>query len=343
MATTRDLVERVAARTADREMLEGVSPAEDWELALAVNGLLATDTEASVAAATRLVDRVIETQGSEGKFGYDDPKPWLPDGVRAQSEAAALVRGCLELHDRTGEDRYVEAARRQVDFLLHTAARLDAGTIAFASDGNELWVDSIYLVATPLARFGATLDVPQAIDEAVTHVVLQERYLQDPHADLYRHEWRERPNTYPESTFWSRGNGWAAAGMLDLLEHVPEAHPEYHTVLDSFTRLCHAVKPLQDASGFFHHILDDPWTAKETSGTLQFAYAFDRGVERGYLPEGEGFREAARRAFDACTGVVNDDGDVTRVAVPPGGPDVPLGVASYGQGWFLLAADQLDG
>jgi hypothetical protein len=130
---------------------------------------------------------------------------------------------------------------------------------------------------------------------------------------------------------------------LDLLEHVPDDHPEHHTVLDSFTRLCHAVQPLQDDSGFFHHILDDPWTAKETSGTLQFAYTFDRAVERGYLPEDEGFQKSARRAFDACTGVVSETGDVTRVAVPPGGPDVPLGVASYGQGWFLLAAAQLNG
>lgn len=341
-ATTADLVDRVARRTADRDMLEGVSPAEDWELALAINGLLATDTEESVAAATRLLDRVIETQGSEGRFGYDDPKPWLDDGVRAQSESPALIRGCLELSDRTGRATYVEAARRQVDFLLHRAARLDAGTISFASDGNELWVDSIYLLATPLARFGAELDVPEAIDEAMNHVVLQERHLQDPHADLFRHEWRERPDTYPESTFWSRGNGWAAAGLLDLLEHVPVDHPAYDTVHDSFTRLCHAVRPLQDASGFFHHILDDPWTAKETSGTLQFAYTFDRAVERGYL-EDDAFAEAARRAFEACTGVVTGDGDVTRVAVPPGGPDVPLGVASYGQGWFLLAAAQLDG
>jgi unsaturated rhamnogalacturonyl hydrolase len=98
---------------------------------------------------------------------------------------------------------------------------------------------------------------------------------------------------------------------------------------------------LQDASGMWHHIPDDPWTAKEASGSLQFAYAFHKGVEQGYLDADEGYVEAAERAFEVCEGVVDEDGAVTRVAVPPGGPDVPLEVASYGQGWFLLAADQL--
>jgi len=316
---------------------------EDWEMALAIDGLIATGETEFLEAARSLIDRQIEVQGTEGTLGYDDPKPWLDDGATAQSESSALVNGCLEFYDRTGEDRYLEGASKQVEFLLEDASRLDDGTISFASEPIELWVDSIYLVAYPLARYGHEVGDDNALEEAIQHILAQEKLLQDPYEGLFRHEWRQTPNTYPESTFWLRGNGWAAAGILDMLEHVPENHDDRDPLVESFQRVCEAMKGLQDDSGFWHHIPDDPWTAKETSGTLQFAYTFHKGVEEGYLPEGEGYVDAAERAFDVSKGTVNEDGEVTRVAVPPGGPDVPLDVASYGQGWFLLAADQIEG
>lgn len=335
-AADDELIERVARKTYQRDM-----QGEDWEMSLAIDGLISTGDDEFVDAARRLIDRAIETQGSEGKLGYDDPKPWLEDGARAQSESSALVNGCLEFYERTGDETYLDAATKQVEFLLEDATRLDDGTISFASEPVELWVDSIYLVAYPLARYGDVTGDGAALEEAVDHIVAQEKLLQDPYEGLYRHEWRQTPNTYPESTFWLRGNGWAAAGILNMLEHVPEDHEHRDLLVDSYQRVCAAMLELQDASGFWHHIPDDPWTAKETSGTLQFAYAFHKGVEAGYLDEGEGYVEAAERAFEVSKGTVNEAGEVTRVAVPPGGPDVPLDVASYGQGWFLLAADRL--
>ncbi|WP_254533158.1 glycoside hydrolase family 88 protein [Natrinema gelatinilyticum] len=335
---TAAVVERVAHKTYHRDM-----QGEDWEMSLAIDGLISTGESEFVEAARNLIDRQIELQGSEGKLGYDDPKPWLDDGARAQSESSALVNGCLEFYERTGEERYLDAARKQVEFLLEDATRLEDGTISFASEPIELWVDSIYLVALPLARYGDVTDDEAALEEAIDHVVAQEKLLQDPYEDLFRHEWRETPNTYPESTFWLRGNGWAAAGILNMLEYVPDDHENYDTLVDSFQRVCAAMLDLQDASGFWHHIPDDPWTAKEASGTLQFAYTFHKGVEQGLLGADEGYVEAAERAFEVCKGVIDDEGAVTRVAVPPGGPDVPLEVASYGQGWFLLAAEQLHG
>lgn len=334
------LVDRVAKRTIERDTLQASSPAEDWELAIAIDGLFATGDPEHVAAAQALVDRIVEVQGSEGKLGFDDPKPWFDAGDRSQTASPALITGCLACHDRSGDEAYLDAAERQVDFLLNEATRLEEGSIAVTTAGDELWVDSLYLTAVPLVQYGIHTDTPAAVEEGIEHTLAQIEHLQDPRTQLFRHKWRERPNTYPDSTFWSRGNGWAAAGLLRIVEAIPSDHDHHQRLLERFRGVCRAVRPLQDESGFWHHIIDDPWTAKETSGTLQFAYVFDRAVELGLLEDGA-YRRAARRAFEGCQGVVTDEGAVTRVAVPPGGPDVPLGVASYGQGWFLLAAAQL--
>ncbi|MFB6105576.1 MAG: glycoside hydrolase family 88 protein [Halobacteriaceae archaeon] len=333
--TLTETVRRVADHLVDRDMEN-----EDWEKGAAVNGLLATGGDAYVAEARRIVDRAVETQTAEGKFNYDDPKPWMhgEDPYRAQCEPATLGHGVLSVYERTGEERYLEAARRQYEYLRDDAQRTADGGIAYSTGPVELWVDSVYMVCPFFARYADLADDPEAYDEAVTHVEVQARHLQDPHTGLFRHEWRERPDTYPESSLWARGNGWALAGALDTLLELPEDHDGYETVRDVFTTQAAALLDRQDETGLWHHILDYPESPLETSATLQYSYAFARGHEAGLLDEA--YADAAERAFGVCRNVVDGDGRVRRVAVPPGGPDAPLGVTSYGQGWFLLAADQ---
>lgn len=74
----------------------------------------------------------------------------------------------------------------------------------------------------------------------------------------------------------------------------------------------------------------------EASGTLILAYAMKRGVDEGVLDTK--YERRARRALEACDGVVGDAGAVSGVSKPPASALSPLGVTPYGQGWFLLAA-----
>lgn len=334
--TDKDLIERVAEMTLRRDMEN-----EDWEKGTAINGLLATDRNEYVAAAKRLVDRSIETQTAEGKLSYDDPKPWMhgTDPHRAQCEPATIGHGVLSFYQRTGEKSYLNAAKAQFEFLHDAATRTADGGISYSTGPVGLWVDSIYMVCPFFAQYADFADAPEGYEEAVTHVEVQAKHLQDPHTGLFRHEWRETPDTYPESSLWARGNGWAAAGMVDTLSFLPTDHPGRERVEEILCDQCEALLELQDETGFWHHILDYPDSALETSGTLQVAYTFDKAAEMGLLDDR--YVDAARRAMDVARGTVDADGRVRRVAVPPGGPDAPLDWTSYGQGWFLMAADRL--
>jgi unsaturated rhamnogalacturonyl hydrolase len=329
------LVTRVADHLVDRDMEN-----EDWRKGVALNGLLSTEQEEYIQEARRIVNRAIETQTDEGKFNYDDPKPWMygEDPYRAQCEPATLGHGVLEFYDRTGEDRYLEAARRQYEYLRDDAQRTEDGGIAYSTGPVGLWVDSVYMICPFFARYADLTGDEEAYDEAVTHIESQVRHLQDPHTGLFRHEWRETPNTYPESSLWARGNGWALAGILDTLLLMPDDHDGYETVAGVFHGLAEALLERQEGNGYWHHILDYRESSLETSATLQYSYAFARGSKVGLLDDE--YAEAAERAFEVCKNVVDKDGKVRRVAVPPGGPDAPLGVTSYGNGWFLMAADQ---
>jgi len=333
-----DLVPRVAEHTLERDM-----ESEDWEKAVAINGLHATGEPAFLEGARRLVDRSVATQTSAGQFSYGslDHKSWLEhshlDSLKGVSDPAALGQGVLDVYERTGEERYLEAARRQYEFL-QGVERTAEGGISHRREAVELWIDSVYMLCPFLARYGAATGAEGAFDDAVRQAILITDRLQDPHTDLCRHIWRETPNMFPQSTFWARGNGWALAGLLDTLERLPEDHPDRETLIDRFRAIAEAVLKRQDASGFFHHVVDDPESPLETSGTLMFAYAFLNGAGMGLLSDAAAYEESARDAIEATLDLVNEDGGVERVARPPGGPEMPFGVTSFGQGWFLLAA-----
>lgn len=333
--TLPDLVTRVAEHALDRDM-----ESEDWQKAVAIDGLLSAGGGEYVPAAKRLVDRAIETQTGEGQFSYGslDPKPWSED-YQSQTDPAALGRPVLSFYERTDEERYLEAARRQYAYLRDTARRTADGGIAHHRGPIELWVDSIYMLCPFLAAYGAAADVPAAREEALDQIAVQAAHLQDPRTGLFRHEWRETPDSFPESTFWSRGNGWAAAGIVDTLALLPDGQPGREQAETVLRTLADAVVERQDGSGFWHNVLDDPASPLETSGTLMFAYAFERATAAGLLDD-ERSVAAAERAMDVCAGVVDEEGAVRRVVGPPGGPGVPFAVTSYGQGWFLLAASR---
>lgn len=328
-----DITNRVAEYTLEREM-----ESEDWQKAVAINGLIAIDDSTFDRAAKSLVDRSIETQTDDGQFSYGslDYKPWAEDDEPYQgiSDPTALGYPVLEFYERTGNDRYAQAARRQYEFF-ESVPRTDDGGIAHHRGAVELWVDSIYMLCPFFARYGELLDEPDAFDEAIRQIETQATHLQDPQTGLFRHEWRESPNTYPESSFWSRGNGWAAAGIVDALDHVPDDYDGRSKVVEIFRTLAENVTEHQATNGFWHNVLDDPTSPLEVSGTLMFAYAFQKGVEAGLLSDE--YADSAERAMEVCRGVVDEGGAVRRVVGPPGGRDVPFTVTSYGQGWFLLA------
>lgn len=337
--TLEEVATDVADYTVSRDM-----ESEEWQKGIAILGLLATGEDRYVDEARKLVGRSIETQTGAGQFSYGslDQKPfqgWTDlEDFKGLVDPAVIGNGVLHFYEQTGEDWYLEAARRQYEFLMD-APRTEDGGIPQHKGEIELWVDTMYELCPFLAYYGAVTNNDEALDEAANQIKIQAKHLQDPHTRLFRHKWRETPDSYPQGAYWSRGNGWALAGILDTLDHLPADHMDREELNAIFRDLAAAVVDLQDRSGYWHNVLDDEQSPLETSGTVMFAYSFLKGIERDLLSEDK-YSIAAREGMEVCKGVVDDEGRVRRVVGPPGGPGAPFSVTSYGQGWFLKAAHQ---
>jgi unsaturated rhamnogalacturonyl hydrolase len=185
-----------------------------------------------------------------------------------------------------------------------------------------------------LMRYGRLSGSEEAINEAWAQVDVHVNHLVNASTNLARHVWLEVPDSYAQSTYWSRGNGWLVCALVDLIADDRGSEEAKHAA-STLNRILSALLGFQDRSGFWRNVIDDPHERLEASGTLMHVYAIARGVQLGVVDAAN--MPAAIHGFEAVEAAVDDAGWVTGVAVPPGGPGVPLGVSPFGQGFYLRA------
>jgi len=313
-----------------------------WIKAPALTAALECGGDEDRAIALEWLRRAMATQRDGGNLSYADTVHALPAGhIRSFTPLASLTASLgyplLLAYRQWPAEELLRAAARQAD-ALRCAPRTRDGGIWARAEGPELWVDFTYLMAPFLALYGQLADDVSAVDDAFHQFAVHVDHLVDPRKHLARHAWCEKPDHYPQSTFWTRGNGWLVCAAVDLLRLAPD-HPGADRVRRTLVQVLPAMAAYQERSGYFCHVLDDPRSNLEASGTAMFAYAMAHAVSMGLCPRAD--LERARRAVEAVAGAVEPSGKVPGVAVPPGGPGVPFDWTLFGQGFFVLAVDAL--
>lgn len=321
-----------------RFALEHGNERDCWTKAPALTAALQSGDASAIAVANAWLTRAVATQRSDGNLNYGDTVQGLTSGhVRSftpiASLTAALGYPLLLCHQRTPNEAFLTAATRQID-ALRRAPRTSDGGIWARGEAAELWVDFTYLMCPFLALYGKLKDDAWATNEAFSQYEVHVKHLVDASKRLSRHAWCEQPDHFPQSTFWTRGNGWLVCAGVDLLQIAPN-HPAAASVRQTTKAVLEAMSAYQETSGYFCHVLDDPRSNLEASGTLMYAYAVARAVSLNVVSAN--LLPGAKRAFEVVAGSVESTGKVPGVAVPPGGPGVPFDWTLFGQGFFVLA------
>jgi len=172
-------------------------------------------------------------------------------------------------------------------------------------------------------------------------------YLFDPREGLFFRDSRyfDRRDAQGRKIFWSRGNGWVIAGLVNVLKSLPAKHPSrprYEALLQQMaTTLVRVQKP----DGFWSPSLLAPeGSPPESSGTAFFVYGLAYGVNTGLL-KGPEYRQAAERGWTALASSVLPDGKLGWVQQVGYAPEdvLPDDTQLYGVGAFLLAASEVAG
>ncbi|WNS46500.1 glycoside hydrolase family 88 protein [Paenibacillus sp. MMS20-IR301] len=221
------------------------------------------------------------------------------------------------LYQKTGEQRYAEAAHLLAAQLIGHPRTTEGGFWHKKVYPFQMWLDGLYMASPFLAQFGAVFQRPELIDEAAHQLLLIERRTRDPRTGLLYHGWDEsREQEWADSStglsshFWSRAMGWYAMAAVDCLEHFPVTHRQRGTVIGIFQRLCSALAEVQDqASGLWYQVLDQAGRKGnylEATGSCMFVYAMAKGLRLGYLEPS--FKEAMLSGYAGIvTHLVSED------------------------------------
>ena len=261
-----------------------------WEQGVAAQALLELGDMDAMGLMAR--DCVVR-QNADGRLCDVENTP-------ASVDPAFCVEAVLAAGRRMGDQAMIDAAMRNVDYLLRRAPSTSDGARYHMLAGAEVWADG-------LAAGPHTLMLAGYVEEGLAYYEAVKRRLRDPATGLYHHIWHEGNRGYSRPCYWGVGNGWALVGLMRMARILLDAgDARAAAIAGDFAALADAMLPFQGADGLFHDVLDDAGTFLESEVTEMFAYGIYRMVAMGLL-DGRylGYADRARRAV---TQRVGDDG-----------------------------------
>jgi unsaturated rhamnogalacturonyl hydrolase len=151
----------------------------------------------------------------------------------------------------------------------------------------------------------------------------------------------------PGVAYWGRANGWALLAQVELLDRLPDRHPQRATLLTLLQQHIQGITRYQSDEGMWHQLLDKQDSYLETSCTAMFTYAIARAVNKGYIDRR--FSVFARRGWKGVESRIRPDGQIEGVCAGTGvGEDLahyfhrptPLNDV-HGTGAVLLAGAEM--
>ncbi len=204
---------------------------------------------------------------------------------------------------------------RFAKYISQGQFRLDDGTLARnVPYKNSVWGDDMYMSVPFLAQMAVLSGDGKYFDDAAKQVLQIGGKLFVPSEGLFTHAWNgENPDDHPKY-YWGRANGWCMMAMAELLEVLPQDHPQRPAVLKLFRAASMGVAGCQSGSGLWHQMLDRTDSYLETSCSAMFTFALARGVNRGWL-DASAYGPVAQAGWEGVSSRISADGHVTGTCI----------------------------
>ena len=290
--------------------------------------------------------------------GRDDLKVLIEDWYAARLVAGlptlnvnttAPMLALSVLWKETGDSRWKQPLDQWASRVLAEMGRTEEGAfehhVSDKVNDNELWDDTLYMVALFLASYGEASGRRELVDEAARQFLVHARYLADTKSGLWFHGWTFDGRHNFAQARWARGNAWITAGILDLFDLAEMAKPVKQYLLGVLVAQVNALLPLQAASGAWRTLLDDPSSYEEISATAGIGYGLLKGYRLGLgTPE---WKAAGLKAVQAVLDNIDENGTVLNVSYGTRMGhdlqfyrDIPIQPTGYGQALSILCLSE---
>ncbi len=243
----------------------------------------------------------------------------------------------------------IAALRTRFDAILadppHGDMTFIDGTETQPCQARWCWSDALFMAPPTWVALSAVTKDPRYAAYGDKEFWASTDYLLDKQESLYFRDSRffDRRDEQGRKIFWSRGNGWVYAGVVNILKTLPANHPDRPRYVALFRKMSARLIALQKPDGYWSvSLLAPEHSPPESSGTAFFVYGLAYGVNHGLLRDPK-YAAATRLGWSALARAVQPDGRLGWVQQVGYAPDhVEAGDTQlYGSGAFLLAASEV--
>ncbi len=313
------------------------------------------------------VDHVLGPNGEIIGFCHEMTRPQTPSLAKRSLQFLDCKQPALllfQLLEETKDEKYKRALETIIESLYYWPVNEFGGYWHMMTQHNQMWLDGAYMVGPLAVTYAEKYGEDTLRDRAVHQVFLMEEHMKDEKTGLYYHgfdaskkePWAD-PVTGLSGQFWGRAVGWYAVAVLDMLEHIPSAHPGVERLKRIERELLEALVKVQDPkTGMWFEVLDrgeDAANWVESSCTCLFLYSFAKAIRTGILSEtyGDVLEKGCKGLFaslqtdaqggfvmgNICCGTCIDEGTYAHYI---GRPVIKNDL--HGMGAFLLMCAELE-
>lgn len=249
----------------------------------------------------------------------------------------------LNMYSVFRKEKMIEATLKRVNWIM---ANPPDSNMNNKNKQAWTWCDALFMAPPIYAGLTKLTGNTNCLEFMNQQFKLTYDYLYDRENKLFFRDDRffDKIETNGKKVFWGRGNGWVAAGLVNILKVLPDDsafRPFYENL---FSELVGKLVELQSENGFWHASLLDPtqYPSPETSATALIAYALAYGINSGLLSKDK-YTSALEKSWTALNSAINSEGKLGWVQ--PIGAD-PKKVtedmtAVYGVGALLMAGSEI--
>jgi unsaturated rhamnogalacturonyl hydrolase len=221
------------------------------------------------------------------RFKYDRPHYRWPYGqlwaMKELDDCGAMGAAVIEVYNLVGREDYREYIDKTARHIMEKQDRLPDGTLVRkAPHEMTLWADDLYMSVPFLARMGKLTGENKYFDDALKQVFHFTKYLWHADKELYFHCYYSDLNRNGVA-HWGRCNGWVMMAQANLMNFLPEDHPQREDLKKNLERQILGIAKYQDAEGLWHQVLDKTDSYPESSCSAMFVYSIARAVNEGWI------------------------------------------------------------
>jgi unsaturated rhamnogalacturonyl hydrolase len=227
---------------------------------------------------------------------------------------AALIKAHLA---GLGDQKLRPWIDNYVRYVSSGQFRLADGTLARNRPLPEsLWLDDLYMSVPCLAQAGKLTGERRYFDDAAKQILQFSGRMFVWENGLYMHGWVAGMQHHPVF-HWARANGWAIMATAELLDVLPQDHPDRPRILALFREHAAGLIATQGHAGLWHQLLDRRESYEETSASTMFVFAIAHGINRGWL-DPLAFGPPTSLGWNAVVRKINAKGQVEGTCVGTG-------------------------